>query len=123
VRTWAWTCAAATLALLACGPLNSSHAISSAEVELRSAKVAGADTAAPYEYTEAEALLTLARECQGRGDFQASEDFARRAAALAKEGKENAPRNLKQREVRQGALKQGPSPAKAAPTTGPGGGK
>lgn len=105
---------AVVLAATACGPITASTAISRAQEEFRTAALAGADTAAPYEYTEADLLLRMARECEGRAEFQAAQVFAENAAKLAQEGKQNTPRNLKQRELREAARKLVPLQAPAA---------
>lgn len=84
------------LALLAlavaagCGPIQSVPALIEADVEVEAARSAGAATAAPYEFTSAEAYLRKAREEAGYAQYQATTDFALKARDLAKEAREKA---------------------------------
>lgn len=83
----------ALLALAAaagCGPIQSTPALIEADVELEAARSAGAPTAAPYEFTSAEAYLRKAREEAGYAQYQATTDFALKARDLAKEAREKA---------------------------------
>ncbi len=80
--------ALATLA--ACGPVRSTAALIDAEVQLESARAAGAPSTSLYEYTAAEAHLEKARETWGRSKYEASLRFAARARDLAEEAKKNA---------------------------------
>jgi hypothetical protein len=81
---------AALAPLVACGPIQSTASLVSADVELEAARAAGAQTAAPYEYTAAEAYLHKAREVQGRAQYEASNEFAARARDLAREARKSA---------------------------------
>lgn len=76
--------------LTACGPVRSTAALIDAEVQLDSARAAGAPTTSLYEYTAAEAHLEKARETWGRSKYEASLRFAARARDLAEEAKKNA---------------------------------
>ena len=127
MRTWMLTMAVVSAAL-GCGPITASTAISRAEEELRTALLANAESGAPYEYTQAEMLLRMARECDGHAEFQAASIFAQRSEKFAQEGKQNTPRNLRQRELREAFRKQAatvppvltPAPGKApAPAAAP----
>ncbi len=83
----------ALLALAAaagCGPIQSTPALIEADVELQAARSAGAATAAPYEFTSAEAYLRKAREEAGYAQYQPATDFAIKARDLAKEAREKA---------------------------------
>lgn len=73
-----------------CGPIQSTPALIEADVELEAARSAGAPTAAPYEFTSAEAYLRKAREEAGYAQYQATTDFALKARDLAKEAREKA---------------------------------
>lgn len=76
--------------LSACGPARSTAALIDADVQLESARAAGAQTASLYEYAAAEAYLEKARDAWGRSKFEASARFAARARDLAAEAKKNA---------------------------------
>jgi len=76
--------------LSACGPVRSTAALIDADVQLESARAAGAQTTSLYEYTAAEAYLGKARETWGRSKYEASTRFAARARDLAEEAKKNA---------------------------------
>lgn len=76
--------------LVGCGPIQSTASLIDAEVALEAARAAGAPTAAPYEYTAAEAYLHKAREVTGRARYEESATFAGRATQLAKEAREKA---------------------------------
>jgi hypothetical protein len=80
-----------TFATLAgCGPVQSTTALIDADVEVEGARAAGAQTAAPYEYTTAEAYLHKARELAGYSHYEASTDFAIKARETAKDAKVKA---------------------------------
>jgi hypothetical protein len=74
----------------ACGPVQSTYLIVSAQAELDAARAAQADRYAPYEYTAADQYLAKAREEQGYAEFGAAVDFAYKAKELAKEGKKRS---------------------------------
>jgi hypothetical protein len=76
--------------LVACGPIQSTASLVSADVELEAARAAGAQAASTYEFTAAEAYLHKAREVQGRAQYEASAEFAGRARDLAREARKNA---------------------------------
>ncbi len=80
--------AIATLA--ACGPIQSTAALIDADVELEAARAAGAQQAAPYEFTGAEVYLRKAREVAGHARYEAATKFARRSLELAKEARQTA---------------------------------
>ncbi len=74
----------------ACGPTRSTAYLLDADVEIQAAKTAGADKAAPYEYTSANLYLLKAREEVGYSDFETALDFAEKAAKFAKEARAKA---------------------------------
>jgi hypothetical protein len=82
--------AALALALGACGPIQSTAYLLDADVALESARTAGADKLAPYEFTAAHLYLLKAREEVGYSDFDVAVDFAKKAARFAKEAREKA---------------------------------
>lgn len=66
-----------------CGPIQSTSRISDAEVSMERARVAEAETRAPYEFYSAYHYLYKAKEEWGYSDFEAAYDYAtlaRRAA-------------------------------------------
>lgn len=80
----------ALAAAAGCGPIQSTPALIEADVELQAARSAGAATAAPYEFTSAEAYLRKAREEASYAQYQPATDFALKARDLAKEAREKA---------------------------------
>ena len=76
--------------LAACGPIQSTGALIDADVEIEGARAAGGATAAPYEFTSAEAYLHKAREQSGYAQYEAATDFASRAREFAKEARKKA---------------------------------
>jgi hypothetical protein len=76
------------LALMAgCGPIQSTSALIDADVELEGARAAGAQTAATFEYTTAEAYLRKARELAGYSQFEHAAVFAARSREIATEAR------------------------------------
>lgn len=98
---------ALTVGVAACAPIQSATVISRAEEELRTARLAGADDLAPYEFTKADLYLKMAKERQGFSDFEAAKVFAEEAQRLALTAKQNAPYNLRLRERRAAPLSPG----------------
>ena len=80
----------ALASLAGCGPIQSTSALIDADVELEAARSAGAGATAPYEFTSAEAYLHKARELAGGAQYEASSDFASRAADHAKAARKKA---------------------------------
>jgi len=76
--------------LAGCGPVQSTSALIAADVEIEGARAAGAATAAPYEFTSAEAYLHQARETSGYAQYEAAIGYATRATELAKEARKKA---------------------------------
>jgi hypothetical protein len=76
--------------LCACGPVQSTASLIDADVAFEAARAAGAATAAPYEFTGAEAYLHKAREAAGRAQYEASAKFAESARDLADEARKKA---------------------------------
>ncbi len=70
-----------------CGPIQSTSALIDADVEIEGARAAGAQTAATFEITSAEAYLKKARELAGYSQYQNSAVFAAKATELAKEAR------------------------------------
>jgi len=68
---------------LGCGPITSAGVIKDARHSVTKAKMAGAQTGAPYEYFGAVERLHKAREEQGYSDYQAAIDLAKEAITLA----------------------------------------
>jgi hypothetical protein len=68
---------------MSCGPIVSGINISQvAEIELNSARTAGALRHAAYEYTAAHQYLQKAREEYGYADYAAARRFSNKAARL-----------------------------------------
>jgi hypothetical protein len=75
--------AAALGALLGCGPVQSTASLLDAKAQLESARAAGAEKYAPYEWTAAQLYLHKAREEAGRSVYQKAIDFADKASQYA----------------------------------------
>jgi hypothetical protein len=73
-----------------CGPVQSTSALIDADVEIEGARAAGAQAAAPYELTTAEAYLKKARELAGYSQYENSAVFAAKARDLATEARNKA---------------------------------
>lgn len=95
------------VAAASCAPVQSATVISRAEEELRTARLAGADQLAPYEFTKADLYLKMAKERQGFSDFEAAKVFAEEAQRLAVTAKQNAPYNLRLQQRRAVPLSPG----------------
>ncbi len=80
----------ALVALLGCGPIQSTAALIDADVAIEAARAAGAPQTSPYEFTGAEAYLDKAREVSGRAQYEAATNFAGKARDLANEARKNA---------------------------------
>jgi len=80
----------ALAALGACGPVQSTGSLIDAEVEIEAARSAGAPTAAPYEFTAAEAYLHKAREVAGYSRYDDATSYASKARDIAIEAKKKA---------------------------------
>ena len=65
--------------LVACGPIQTTQGIIGAQNSLKETRLQHAYTYAPYEYTKARLYLKMAKEREGRSDFQAATRFARTA--------------------------------------------
>jgi hypothetical protein len=76
--------------LLGCGPVQSTSALLDADVELEGARAAGAATAAPYEFTSAEAYLHQARLESSYSQYESAIGYANRARDLAREARRKA---------------------------------
>jgi len=70
-------------ALLGCGPVQSTAYLLDAEAQLESARSAGAEKYAPYEWTAAQLYLHKAREEVGKSAYQEAIDFADKASKYA----------------------------------------
>jgi len=97
----------------ACGPIQATTTIVRAEEELRTAKLAAADRDSPYEFTKASLMLDMAKECQGRSEFQSAKEFGDEAIRLAALAKANGPRNARLKQIR---MKAPPVPAPSGPS-------
>lgn len=73
----------ALLAVMACGPVQSTAFLLDAEVQIEAARTAQADKFAPYEWTLANLYIHKAREEVGYSDFEAAVDFAKKASENA----------------------------------------
>ena len=101
------------LALLGCGPIQSTSLIMDADAQLEAARTADAPKYAPYEYTLADAYLHKAREEAGYADYEVSIDFAQKALDNAKKAKELAVNTVKEQGV---GTPQPPAPAPVPPS-------
>lgn len=80
------SCLAIVMFAVGCGPIQSTSRISDAEVSMERARVAEAETRAPYEFYSAYHYLYKAKEEWGYSEFEAAYDYAtlaRRAADAA----------------------------------------
>lgn len=77
-------------ALAACGPVQSTGALIDADVQIEAARSAGAATAAPYEFTAAEAYLHKAREVAGYSRYDEATAYASKARDIATDAKKKA---------------------------------
>ena len=73
-----------------CGPVQSTSALIDADVEIEGARSAGAQAAAPYEITTAEAYLKKARELAGYSQYENAAVFAGKARDFATEARVKA---------------------------------
>jgi hypothetical protein len=73
-----------------CGPAQSTSALIDADVEIEGARSAGAQAAAPYEITTAEAYLKKARELAGYSQYENAAIFAGKARDFATEARVKA---------------------------------
>lgn len=80
----------AAVVVSGCGPVQSTSYLLDAEVALQSAKTAGADKYAPYEYTSAALYIHKAREEVGYSDFEVAVEFAQKASRFANEARDKA---------------------------------
>ena len=87
------------LAVVACGPIQSTQQIISAKNEVEQAKRQRAYLTAPYEYTKAWLMLRMAKQRQMRSEFEGSINFANESETYAKRAMEipQNPRVLKLR--------------------------
>ncbi len=83
MQTWALWVGAMLVLGTGCGPISATQRISEAEVALERARVADAQTGAPFEYYSAVHFLTKAKEEWGYSDFQAAADYAKTALRRA----------------------------------------
>jgi hypothetical protein len=80
----------ALASLVGCGPIQSTSALIEADVDVEAARSAGAPASATYEYVGAEAYLHKAREEAGKGQYDSSTEFARKASELARAARAKA---------------------------------
>src|SRR5512132_1156112 len=74
----------------ACGPMQSTAYLYDADIQLEAARTAGAEKAAPYEWTLANLYIHQAREEVGYSNYESAVEFARKAAVNAKKAREIA---------------------------------
>lgn len=84
----------------ACGPIQTTVSISRAEEKLKQARLANAENDAPYEMTAAALYLDMAKQREGRSEFEGAKTFGDEAFRLADEAIKNAPENARRREIR-----------------------
>ena len=82
-RIWLFSPILVFALTLGCGPITSMGVIKDARTAITSAKIAGAEKGAPYEYFSAVEHLHKAREEQGYSDYQAAIDLAQKAIKFA----------------------------------------
>ncbi len=70
--------------LTGCGPIQSTALVIEAEVNLESARAAGAERYSPYEYYSAFEYLKKSKEKQGQSKYERSIDYATIARDYAK---------------------------------------
>ena len=108
-----------------CGPIQSTHKISQAEVALERARVVEAHRKAPYEYFSAKNYLHKAKEEWGYSNFEASFDYANQAkraaeAALLKAKEDPWPGSPVKKAKAKKADKKDQQGSSAAPSAGDG---
>lgn len=72
------------VALVGCGPVQSTSLIVDAQAELAAARTAQAEELSPFEFVAAEAYLAKAREEQSYSDFEIAVDYAQRSLDCAR---------------------------------------
>ena len=94
-------CCVLAVGLAGCGPIISGINISQvAEIELNSARTAGALRHALYEYTAAHQYIQQARDEYGYADYAAARRYANKAAKLAVIAREKSEELSKQPDLR-----------------------
>jgi len=89
--------------LVGCGPIQATSALVAADVEVEGARSSGAATAAPQEFTSAEAYLHKAREQNGAARYEAAITNAEKARELAQAARKKAVAAGPAREQPEGA--------------------
>lgn len=74
----------------ACGPVQSTSFLLDAEVQIEAARTAGADKAAPYEWTSANLYIHKAREEAGYSNFEQAVEYSGKASKFANEARDKA---------------------------------
>ena len=93
-----WCVVALTLALSACGPVQSTSFLIDADIMLEAARTAQAAKNAPYEWTAANLYVAKAREEVGYSDYEQAVDFARKALSFATRARDTAIKVARQNE-------------------------
>jgi hypothetical protein len=91
----------ALLALMGCGPVQSTGLLMDAEVMLEAARTAQAERLAPYEWTAAQLYLHKSREEVGFSEFEQAVEYAKKAVDFATRARDAAAR---------GGRRAGPAP-------------
>ena len=87
------------LGFAACGPIQTTQAVIKAKHEIQAAKFQGSYRYAPYEYTKAQLYLRMAKEREGRSDFEAAARYGQESAQYAEQARKatKSPRLMKLR--------------------------
>jgi len=89
--------------LLGCGPVQATSALVAADVEVEGARASGAATAAPQEFSSAEAYLHKAREKNGAAQYEVAATYAEKARELAQAARKKAVAASNTREQPEGS--------------------
>ena len=109
--------ASLALAMLGCGPIQSTSLIMDADAQLEAARTADAPKYAPYEYTLADAYLHKAREEAGYAEYQDAIDYGQKAEDLANRARAIAV--SKQAEAASQSTRTTPASEKEEPAPAP----
>lgn len=90
MKKFLWLVTVLLPVICACSPISASKAISRAQEAITAAERIGADSKCPYEYNTAVSNLDYARSREGRAEFEAAAEFARKAKKAADEAKNKA---------------------------------
>ena len=71
------------LGLAACGPIQTTQGIIGAQNSLKQTRLQHSYTYAPYEYTKARLFIRMAKQTEGRSQFQAATRYSRKSKKYA----------------------------------------